>query len=101
MKTSKLLFVFVVAVGVGTNLEVLDGVGGLVGRHDTQPVAQLVLLEVLLGQVLQVALGDGKVGRAKRQLVAVAGDADFTFGQVVGAAIHLDAIAQVLLLRRV
>ena len=43
------------------NLEVSELVAVLgVGNH-TQPVSQVVLLQVLLGEVLQVSLGEGDV----------------------------------------
>lgn len=44
------------------DVEELDLVALLGGGDDTEPVTELLLAEVLLGQVLEVALGEGDVG---------------------------------------
>ena len=44
------------------DVEELDLVALLGGGDDTQPVTQLLLAQVLLGQVLEVALREGNVG---------------------------------------
>ncbi len=49
-------------IGVAcADLEVLQLVGSLGGGNDVQEVSELLLLEVFLGQVLQVALGEGQL----------------------------------------
>ena len=40
------------------DVEVLELVGALVGRHHAQEISHLHLLEELLGQVLEVPLGE-------------------------------------------
>lgn len=44
------------------DVEELDLVTLLGGGDDTEPVTELLLAEVLLGQVLEVTLGEGDVG---------------------------------------
>merc|ERR1719334_862 len=46
---------------VVVDLEVAQLVRVLGGRDDTQPVPELVLLQVLLGEVLQVSLREGNI----------------------------------------
>jgi len=41
------------------NVEVFDLVGGLVDCDDVQELSQTVSLEVLLGEVLEISLGEG------------------------------------------
>ena len=44
------------------NLEVLELVGVLLGGNDTQELLKVLLLEILLHQVLKIALGEGDLG---------------------------------------
>ena len=44
------------------NVEVPDLVGVLVAGHDIEELPERMLLEVLLGEVLQVSLGEGDAG---------------------------------------
>ena len=44
------------------DLEVSQLIGVLGRCHHPQPVPEVVLLEVLLGEILQVSLGEGDVG---------------------------------------
>lgn len=44
------------------DVEELDLVTLLGGGDDTEPVTELLLAQVLLGKVLEVALGEGNVG---------------------------------------
>ncbi len=44
------------------DVEELDLVTLLGGGNDTEPVTELLLAQMLLGQVLEVALGEGNVG---------------------------------------
>merc|ERR1712168_1762881 len=52
-----LLFLFLVV-----DLEVAELVGVLGGCHDAEPIAQVVLLQVLFGEILKVTLGESDIG---------------------------------------
>ena len=77
------------------DLEVSELVAVLgVGNH-TQPVSQVVLLQVLLGEVLQVSLGEGDVGgEGDLCLLPLHGE---LLAEVAGLASNLDALLEVLL----
>lgn len=93
-KKNRLLVVL--SVVIVDNVEELELVDALGGRHDAQPVAQLHLLEELLGQVLKVAAGQVVVGNNLN--LAVAGLRDGNgLAQVADAAVNLDAVGKVLL----
>lgn len=56
-----------------------------------------MLLQVTLAQVLQLALGEAKLGRrGNRQLGSVSGNSDIVGSQGTGLVSDLDAIVQVL-----
>jgi hypothetical protein len=96
-KDSKLwssLFVILIIVIVG-NVEVTELVGVLVRGNNTEPVAELVLLEELLCKVLEVALGEVLVG-GDGDLIIAAVD-DHLVGETTSAALNLDAIVKELL----
>jgi hypothetical protein len=57
----------------------------------------LVLLQELLGEVLQVTLGEGNVGNNGDLVVSGTGDGN-SLTQVVGTTIDLDTVMKVLLL---
>lgn len=87
----------VVLIVVGADSEVAQLVRVLFVGHHTDPVAQTVLLQVLLGQVLEVCLGKVNVGADNElQLGALEGD---VVAQVVHLAVDLKAGLDVLLLR--
>ena len=48
----------IIARLVSHNIEEPKLINALAGADDPQPIAQLLLLEVLLGQVLEVSLGE-------------------------------------------
>merc|ERR1719325_437514 len=80
-----ILFLLIVVV---VDLEVSQLVAVLgVGNH-TQPVPQVVLLQVLLGEVLQVALGEGG-GGGDGNLVLLPDKSDL-LAEVVGFATNFD-----------
>jgi hypothetical protein len=86
----------VLSVVIVDNVEELELVDALGGRHDAQPVAELHLLEELLGQVLEVAARQVVVGNNLN--LAVAGLRDGNgLAQVADAAVDLDAVGKVLL----
>lgn len=58
-------------------------------------ITELLLLEVLLGQVLQVSLGEGELG-GDADLGLVSGEGDLG-AEVSGLAVHLDLVVQELL----
>ncbi len=74
------------------DVEVAELVGGGAGRNNVEPVADLLLLEELLRQVLEVALGEGAVS-GDGELVAIAGNGDST-REVAGLAVDLDALVE-------
>ena len=89
---------FILGFLIVGDVEVTELEGLLVGGNDAQPIADLVLLQELLGEVLQVALGEGNVGDNSDLVVGTARDHD-GFTQVVGATLNLDAIVKELLLQ--
>ena len=58
------LFVLILFVGTFgvVDVEVTKFVGGFVGGDHVKVITELVLLEVLLGEVLEVSLGEGSLG---------------------------------------
>jgi hypothetical protein len=76
------------------DVEVLDLVGGLVDGDDVQELAETVPLEVLLGEVLEVSLGEGDVGLDGDFLV-VAAHLDL-LSQFAGFAVDFDSVLQEL-----
>merc|ERR1740121_729678 len=72
------------------DIEVPELVGCLVWRDDSEEVAELLHLQILLGQVLQIPLREGELW-AHRDLGLVAGDGDLVT-EVASLAIHLDPI---------
>merc|ERR1712177_93489 len=94
-KLLNLLVILFLLIVVVVDLEVSQLVAVLgVGNH-TQPVPQVVFLQVLLGEVLQVALGEGG-GGGDGNLVLLPDEGDL-LAEVIGFATNLDPLAQVLL----
>lgn len=91
---------FLIGLSILANLVVLDNIGLLIRADDPQPVPQLMLLQELLGQVLQVALGNLSISRLEDNLVGITGDGDSGLSEIVGTAVDLDAVGKVLLKRR-
>jgi ribosomal RNA-processing protein 12 len=73
--------------------ELVDTLGG---GDDAEPVTELLLLEVLLGEVLQVAAGEGDVGNNLDLAIAGLGDHD-VLTEVTNTALDLDAVVEELL----
>merc|ERR1712026_325093 len=82
-----LFVVFLLVLFLVVDLEVSEFVGILGGGDHAKPVPQVVLLEVLLGQVLQVPLGEG-CGRGEVDLVLLTHQSDL-LAEVVGLAGNL------------
>merc|ERR1719461_1783400 len=77
------------------DLEVSELVAVLGAGDHTQPVPQVVLLQILLGEVLQVSLGEGDVGgEGQLGLLSLHGE---LLAKVAGLAGNLDAIQEVFL----
>merc|ERR1719175_354599 len=94
-KSLYLLVILFLLIVVVVDLEVSQLVAVLgVGNH-TQPVPQVVLLQVLFGEVLKVALGEGG-GGGDGNLVLLPDEGDL-LAEVIGFATNLDPLAQVLL----
>jgi len=73
--------------------ELVDTLGG---GDDAEPVTELLLLEVLLGEVLQVAAGEGDVSNNLDLAIAGLGD-DNVLTEVTDTALDLDAVVEELL----
>merc|ERR1719195_1212205 len=94
-KFLNLLVVLFLLIVVVVDLEISQLVAVLgVGNH-TQPIPQVVLLQVLLGKVLKVALGEGG-GGGNCDLVLLPDKGDL-LAEVVGFATNFDPLTQVLL----
>ena len=77
------------------DLEVSELVAVLGAGHHTKPVPQVVLLQILLGEVLQVSLGEGDVG-GEGQLGLLSLHAEL-LAKVGSLASNLDALLKILL----
>lgn len=80
------------------DVEELELVDAARGGDDAEPVAELLLLEELLGQVLEVAAREVVVGNDLDLALALLLDDDVV-AEVVGAALDLDALLEELLKR--
>jgi len=78
---------------IANHVEELEAVLALLRADNTEPVAQLLLLEELLGEVLEVAAGEVLVGDNLDAAVAKVVDVDVV-AQIAGAAVDLDALLQ-------
>ena len=68
-----------------------------VSSDNTEPITNLVLLQELLGEVLEITLGESNVGNNGDLVVSRARDSD-SLTEVVGTTINLDTIMKVLFL---
>ena len=94
---AKYLFLGLLIITAG-DAEVSELVSVLVGGNNAEVIAELLLLEVTLGEVLELTLGEAKVGRRGHgELVLLAGDDDVVGGEGTGLTVDLDAIVKVLL----
>lgn len=89
-----LLFFLIILV---VDLEVPKFVGILRRSHDSKPISQIVLLQVLLRQVLEVSLTEDDVGRDD-DLAFVPLDRDVV-SKVIGLAFNLNPLVKILLLQ--
>lgn len=80
------------------NLEVTKLVGLLVRRYDAQPITEEVLLEKLLGEILEVALREGGI-RRNMDCCFGRGDFDATSSEVVEFSVKTDFFNQKLFLQ--
>jgi len=88
------IFVLILRLLV-VDLEVSQLIAVLGRCNNTEPISQIVLLEVLLCQVLQVPLGEGNIrGEGNLGLLSLHGE---LFAKVVGLASNLDTLMEVLL----
>ena len=78
------------------DVEEAELVDTLAGADDAQPVTELLLLEELLGQILEVAAGELDVRDDLDLVAADLGDGD-GLAEVASAALDLDAVVQELL----
>lgn len=78
------------------DVKVAELVSFLASRHYSNPISQLILLQELLCQVLDVALGVMDRGGANSNESSVALNGD-SIAQRSGLAVQLDAIVEVVL----
>ena len=69
----------------------------LISSNNTEPITDLVILQELLGEVLEITLGESNVGNNGDLVVSRARDSD-SLTEVVGTTINLDTIMKVLFL---
>ena len=74
------------------DLEVSKGIGVLRNGDDSQEFLQVLLLEVLLGQVLKVSLGEGDLG-LDNEVVLVGGDGN-SGSEVSGFVFNLNFLGE-------
>merc|ERR1719304_104731 len=75
------------------DLEVSELVAILGGGNHTKPITQVVLLQVFLGQILQVSLGEGNI-RCQSNLCFLSLHGQL-LAKVVGLASNLDALMKI------
>eukprot|EP00349_Pseudokeronopsis_sp_Brazil_P002223 CAMPEP_0202963234 /NCGR_PEP_ID=MMETSP1396-20130829/7215_1 /ASSEMBLY_ACC=CAM_ASM_000872 /TAXON_ID= /ORGANISM="Pseudokeronopsis sp., Strain Brazil" /LENGTH=170 /DNA_ID=CAMNT_0049684271 /DNA_START=145 /DNA_END=657 /DNA_ORIENTATION=- len=78
----------------GADLEVSQFIGILAASNNVQEISQLGLLQELLGQILEVSLGEWKFS-SDMNLGFVRGDFNFS-SQLTSLSVHLDAIVKEL-----
>merc|ERR1740133_245737 len=89
-QTARSLFLVVLI-----DVEVAKLIRGLAGSNDTKKISKLLFLQVLLGQVLQISLGEWSFG-LNMDLGLLARDGDFV-AKISTFAIHLYSLLQELL----
>ena len=88
------LFLGLLIITAG-DAEVSELVSVLVGGNNAEVIAELLLLEVTLGKVLELTLGEAKVGgRGDGELVLLAGDDDVVGSEGTGLTVDLDALEE-------
>lgn len=93
-ESKRLLLVFgIIIIG---NVKVTQLKGLLVTGNHAQPITDLILLQELLGKVLEIALRE-RDSSDNNDLVITSRDGN-CISQVVGATFNLDTIMQVLFL---
>ena len=91
------LILSVNTTGIG-DVEVLQLVGGCICCNDVKVITEVLLLEVLFGEVLEVALGERKLSSDRDEGRVLSGTCDSdTPLQVTSAAVDLDLVLQELL----
>lgn len=88
---------FILSIITARNGVITHFVRVLGSRNDPQVILQLLLLQVTLGQVLQLTLAKAQLCRTgNRQLGAVTANDNIAACQLSSLAANLDAIVQVL-----
>lgn len=90
-RTARLLVIILSLIS--NNVEELEAVLSLGRADNTQPIAQLLLLEKLLRQVLQVTTRKLLVSHNFNSSITEVGDSDVV-AKVTGAALNLDALLE-------
>lgn len=88
----------ILLLGITTaDLEVSQLVSALGGSDNVQEISQLLLLKILLGQVLQVSLGERSLS-VDNDLGLISADGHLT-SQLTGLAVNLNSVVKELLER--
>jgi hypothetical protein len=96
LEANKLFLIFIILLGNVEVTELVSALGSSRG-NDTDVVTEVVLLEVLLGKVLNVSLGEGNIGgNSNGQDVVGLGDLD-KFSELSSLSLNLDTVNQILL----
>jgi ribosomal RNA-processing protein 12 len=93
LRNNLLLLLLALVVDDVVEAELVDTLGG---GDNAQPVTELLLLEVLLGQVLEVATREGDVSDNLDLALTNLGD-DNVVTEVADTALDLDAVVEELL----
>lgn len=93
LRNNLLLLLLALVVDDVVEAELVDTLGG---GNNAQPVTELLLLEVLLGQVLEVATREGDVSDNLDLALTNLGD-DNIVTEVADTALDLDAVVEKLL----
>lgn len=89
----RLLVILVIVGTVHLDVVELEGVDSLARRDDSQPVSELVLLQELLGEVLQVSARELSVCDDNDLASSLARDLD-SLTEVSRSSIDLDSVVQ-------
>lgn len=95
-----IFLIFIILFFSGRNRRIAKFVRVLTGGNHSQVIAQLLLFQISLREVLELTLGKVQIrGRRHRQLGAISGNDDIVGRQDSRLAPNLDAIVQVFLER--
>lgn len=88
-----LLVILIIIGTVHLDIVEFEGVDSLAGGDDSKPISELVLLQELLGEVLEVSSRELSVGDDDNLSSSLAGDLD-CLTKVAGSSVNLDSVVQ-------